>query len=377
MYRYLFGPVPSRRLGVSLGVDLVTHKICSLDCVYCECGNTTELTLERKEYVPYKEVIDELKHYFSNHPAPDYITFSGSGEPTLNSRIGDVIEYIKVGAECKTATENSSDKSTKVYEDGQPRISAGAPGVSVAVLTNGTLLGDRAVREALLKADLVMPSLDAASLSAFEKINRPHKGINLDSYIEGLVDFRKVYTGKIALEILILPGFNDSRADLELLKQACYRINPDVIQLNTLDRPGALTDLTPAPHETLEKIKEFLQTDSENRLPYGRELNQMESCSGKTLNQLEITPGNDMIRSIEVEIIASAPKRQENRAYRKDMESAILETVHRRPCTLEDLASILGSHINEINKYLSALELNGQILSVPQPRGIFYHSVKR
>lgn len=362
MYKYLFGPVPSRRLGVSLGVDLVTHKICSLDCVYCECGKTTELTLERREYVPYKEVVDELDHYFSNHPAPDYITFSGSGEPTLNSRIGDVIKYIKGRGAFKTATNNSSDEKKSDYEKDRLNTSESGSEIAVAVLTNGTLLGDGEVREALLKADLVMPSLDAASLSSFEKINRPHKSINLNSYIQGLVDFKKIYRGKMALEILILPGFNDSRADLNLLRDACYRINPDTIQLNTLDRPGALASLKPATGETLEEIKNFLQYSQDKiDLAFQPESNALE----------------DPIKSIPVEIIASAPKRLENRAYRKDMESAILETVHRRPCTSEDLASILGSHINEINKYLSTLELNGQILSVSQERGLFYHSVKK
>ena len=95
MYKYLFGPVPSRRLGMSLGVDLVPHKVCSLNCSYCECGRTTLLTLNRKEYIPYDEVTAEIEHYLKNNPAPDFITFSGSGEPTLNSRIGDVLNFIK------------------------------------------------------------------------------------------------------------------------------------------------------------------------------------------------------------------------------------------------------------------------------------------
>ena len=95
MYKYIFGPVPSRRLQMSLGVDLVPHKVCSLDCVYCECGKTTKLTLERKEYVPKKAVLKELSHFLDNNPAPDYITFSGAGEPTLNSAIGEILSFIK------------------------------------------------------------------------------------------------------------------------------------------------------------------------------------------------------------------------------------------------------------------------------------------
>ena len=95
MYKYLFGPVPSRRLGMSLGIDLVPHKVCTLNCIYCECGRTTNLTLNREEYVSYDAVVEELKHYLSHNPAPDYITFSGSGEPTLNLRIGDILHIIK------------------------------------------------------------------------------------------------------------------------------------------------------------------------------------------------------------------------------------------------------------------------------------------
>ncbi len=338
MYKYLFGPVPSRRLGVSLGVDLVTHKICSLDCVYCECGNTTTLTLERKEYVPYKNVVAEIEHYFANHPDPDYITFSGSGEPTLNLKIGDVIEYIKQSK----------------------------PTISVAVLTNGTLLKDEAVRKSLLKADLVIPSLDAASIESFQRINRPHNSINLDVYIQGLIDFREIYKGRMALEILILPGFNDSKTDVELLKDACYKIKPDIVQLNTLDRPGTLDNLIPASRELLEEIQRFIQ--------YRESVNRMEHEFEK-LKSRDPIGYSQSSKSISVEIIASC-KRKDNRAYRNDIESAILETIYRRPSTPEDLASILGSHINEINKYLSTLEQSGKIISAIQKRGIFYHSVK-
>ena len=134
MYKYLFGPVPSRRLGMSLGVDLVPKKVCSLDCVYCEVGHTTKLTTERKEYIPYDKVTSELEHYFANNPNPDYITFSGAGEPTLNSRIGDVLQFIK-------------------------QIK---PDIPLAVLTNGTLLSDKNVRDELMDANVVLPSLDAA-----------------------------------------------------------------------------------------------------------------------------------------------------------------------------------------------------------------------
>jgi wyosine [tRNA(Phe)-imidazoG37] synthetase (radical SAM superfamily) len=307
MYKYLFGPVPSRRLGMSLGIDLVPKKVCSLDCVYCEVGPTTKLTLERKEYILYDKVTAELKDYFSGNPEPDFLTFSGSGEPTLNKRLGDVLEFVK---------------SIK-------------PHIPVAVLTNGTLLYDETVRSELLKADVVLPSLDAAIESSFRKINQPVPGLNMRSYIQGLVDFRKEYSGEIWLEILIIPGYNNNKENLEALKAAFKKIKPERIQLNTLDRPGNLSELKAANRKELQEIVDYWKL------------------------------GN-------VEIIAAAPERKEVKSYRKDMESAILGTISRRPCTLDDLTRILGLHVNEINKYLDVLENEDKIEAVRQERGLFY-----
>ena len=307
MYKYLFGPVPSRRLGMSLGVDLVPKKVCSLNCVYCEVGHTSKLTTNRMEYIPYNKVIAELKDYFNNNPDPDYITFSGSGEPTLNSRIGDVLQFIK-------------------HEK---------PKIPVAVLTNGTLLYDKQVRSELMDADVVLPSLDAATESAFQKINRPAKELTMDKYIQGLVDFRKEYTGQIWLEVFILPEYNTSVEDLKALKKAFMQIKPDEIQLNTLDRPGTVKDLSPANKDSLQKIVDFW------KLP-------------------------------NVVIITAAPERKEIKSYRKDAETAILETINRRPCTVDDLVKILDLHINEINKYLDVLESENKIESIWQERGVFY-----
>ena len=226
MYKHLFGPVPSRRLGMSLGVDLVPHKVCSLNCIYCECGATTRLTTARDEYVPLKEVLAELGHFFGHHPDPDYITFSGAGEPTLNSRFGEVLSFIK------------REK----------------PGIRTAVLTNGTLFSDRDVRRELLQADVVLPSLDAATGAAFRKINRPPKHLTVDTYIAGLVEFRKEYRGEIWLEVFILPGYNDDKENLAALREAILNVKPDRVQLNTLDRPGVIGGLRAATREELEKI---------------------------------------------------------------------------------------------------------------------------
>ena len=310
MYKYLFGPVPSRRLGMSLGVDLVPHKVCSLDCVYCECGPTTKLTLQRMEYIPYVKVTAELDHYFSNDPDPDYITFSGSGEPTLNSRVGDVLRYIK------------KEK----------------PAIPVAVLTNGTLLGDAAVRKEILDADVVLPSLDAATQDVFLRINRPAVGLNIRDYVGGLEAFRDMFTGQIWLEVFIIPGCNDNRTELAALRKAIRRIRPDKIQLNTLDRPGTVGDLEAASRSRLQQVIDYWQLE-------------------------------------HAEIISDPVQRKNIQSYRKDTETAILETIARRPCTPEDLAGILGLHVNEVNKYLDVLEAESKITPVRQQRGIFYRSV--
>lgn len=307
MYKYLFGPVPSRRLGMSLGIDLVPHKVCTLNCVYCECGRTTNLTLERKEYVPVDEILIELTQFLKENTAPDYITFSGAGEPTLNSGIGKIIRFIKSNFQ----------------------------NIPVAVLTNGTLLSSEQVRKELLPADLVLPSLDAATERTFRKINIPEKTLNIADYIQGIVDFRKEYSGKINLEIFIIPDYNDSTEELDKLKEAILKINPDMVQLNTLDRPGTVKNIRAASNIELQKIVDYWKLDN-------------------------------------VIIIASAPSRKKIKSYRKDTESAILETIARRPCTLTDLSQILGKHINEVNKYLDVLESEKKITTIEQQRGLFY-----
>ena len=307
MYKYLFGPVPSRRLDMSLGIDLVPKKVCSLNCVYCEVGETTKLAVDRMEYVKVDKIFAELKEFMSNNPKIDYITFSGSGEPTLNSKIGEVLSHVK-----------------QHY-----------PEVKTAILTSGALLADKRLRTEILASDVILPSLDAASQSVFEKINQPNPNLKIDTYIQGLVDMRKEYKGNIWLEVFLLKNYNDTPDELMLLKEAILKIKPDMIQLNTLDRPGAVSGLKAL-------TKEELQTVADNwNIP-------------------------------NVEIIASASQRTTLESFSTDIEATILATIARRPCTLNDLHQVLGIHINEINKYLGTLELNSKIKSVELDRGAFY-----
>lgn len=205
---YLFGPVPSRRLGLSLGVDLVPFKTCSLDCVYCQLGrDTTEKTTKRKEYVPIELVLEELKKKISDGLQADFITLSGSGEPTLNLRLGELIDEIK-----------------KITD------------IPVAVLTNGTLLIDKGVRADCAKADVVLPSLDAGDEETFQKINRPHYDINLEKLVKGLCAFRKEFDGQIWLEAFLLDGFNTEPEQITKIRKLVELIGPDKIQLNTAVR---------------------------------------------------------------------------------------------------------------------------------------------
>ena len=307
MYKYLFGPVPSRRLGMSLGVDLVPKKVCSLNCVYCEVGETTKLTVDRMEYVKYDKIVAELQQFMSNKPNIDYITFSGSGEPTLNSRIGEILTYIKQNY----------------------------PHVKTAILTSGALLSNPKLRAEILEADVILPSLDAASQKVFEKINRPDPNLTIATYIEGLIDLRKEYKGQVWLEVFLLKGYNDSPEELELIRNAILKIKPNIVQLNTLDRPGTIEGLVALTKEELQEVKHLWD------IP-------------------------------DVEIIASAALRTDVDSYNTDIEGTILATIARRPCTLGDLHQILGIHVNEINKYLGTLESNNTIKTTTLDRGVFY-----
>ena len=205
---HLFGPVPSRRLGRSLGVDLIPPKTCPYDCLYCEVGPTTHQTLERRDYGT-DAIIQELKDHLGHSEVElDFITLAGSGEPTLNLGLSRIIKAVKE----MTSTP-------------------------VAVLTNGALLYLPEVREALAAATLVLPSLDAAREETFRLINRPLPDFSLEQLLAGLKAFRQEFAGQIWLEVMMLKGLNDKEADLTALRQAIRKIAPDKVQLNTAVRP--------------------------------------------------------------------------------------------------------------------------------------------
>jgi len=229
---YIFGPVPSRRLGRSLGVDLVPFKTCTYDCIYCQLGRTTNKTIERKEWVPVDCIIEQLSSKLNSKP--DYITLSGSGEPTLYSSIEELISKIKEITD-----------------------------IPVAVLTNGSLLWMPEVRSALKAADLVIPSLDAGSNQKFQYVNRPHNKITFNKMLDGLVKFREEYSGKYWLEVFLLAGVTTTEAEIDKLKACISSILPDKVQVNTVTRPPAEDFAEPVTQNQLQTITEKLYEKAE------------------------------------------------------------------------------------------------------------------
>ncbi len=309
--KYLFGPIPSRRLGLSLGVDLVPYKTCSLDCIYCECGATTNLTLERKEYIPLKSLIEELTNTLNENPKIDYITFSGNGEPTLHSRIGEVIAFIK----------------------------SNYPHLKICLLTNSTLLSDPQVINDVAEIDLIIPSLDTVNLCEFRKINRPCIDISIDEIIQGLIDFRQKSNAKMLLEILVLKVINDSIKTFQDLRPYLKSINPDKIQLNTLDRPGVLNDIFPVEKQQLEKLISVINDIATTEIVAKFAYKQSETTS--------------------------------NKIY-ENIDEKILDFISRRPCTKEDVLFALEIDEKSLEKSLMNMKNNKTIKTNNGQRGIFY-----
>ena len=295
----VFGPVPSRRLGFSLGVDLVPFKTCTLDCVYCQLGPTTHKTLKRKEYIPTEEILPEVEKVLNKGKRIDYITFSGSGEPTLHSGIGKMISRIK-------------------------RISS----IPVAVITNGTLLNQGQVQEDLWAADLVIPSLDAVDERIFQRINRPHASLNTKMFIRGLDDFAGKFPGKIWLEVMLVRGLNDSKEHIQKIANITGRLPVEKVQLNTPHRPPA---------------EDFARTVS------SLDLRRQDRIFGGNCEIIpDLTPAREKILPNE---------------ETENMAEAILSLIKRRPVSLDDISLALGGSRNEILKYLEFWSTRGKIKS--------------
>ena len=233
-YRYLFGPVPSRRFGRSLGIDLSRPKTCSLDCVFCQLGRTTKKSVERKEYVPTGDVISELKDWLKTDGQADYITLSGSGEPTLHSHFGEVLKCIR---------ENSK--------------------IPALLLTNGTMLYLPEVRKAASHANIVKVSLSGWDDASYAKVNRPHPALRFDMLVKGEKAFRTEYAGKLFLEVFLIKGINAAPEDIRKIAALAKAIAPDRVQLNTAVRPPAEDFALPLTREEMENLSELFDPKAE------------------------------------------------------------------------------------------------------------------
>ena len=308
---YVFGPIASRRLGVSLGVDLVPPKTCPLDCVYCEAGKTTDLTRERREDVPVDKVLEELDAVLSKHPKLDYVTFSGSGEPTLNSRIGDVVRFVK-----------------RNY-----------PEYPLCLLTNAMLFGDEQLLKDIAEVDLAVPSLDGSNAEEFEKINRPVPGFSFDRFVDDLVRFTQNTKSRVNLELFIVPGVNDGDASIARFVELIKRMRVDLVQLNTLDRPGVEKFVVPSTpentHRFIAALAPFVPVEAVGVFRY------RAPVPGKKFTATE-------------------------------SQRRILELIRRRPATLPDLALALELPESITEKILDELFAAGKVGIERQARGVFY-----
>jgi wyosine [tRNA(Phe)-imidazoG37] synthetase (radical SAM superfamily) len=306
--KYTYGPVPSRRLGHSLGVDIIPHKNCSFDCVYCQLGRTTCKTLDRKEYAPARDILSEIEQILKREETIDYITFSGSGEPTLHLRIGHLIDELK--------------KLTSI---------------PIAVLTNGSLLHMSEVRNDLLHADVVLPTLCATNQDVFEKVNRGHTDLRIETIIQGLIDFRKVFKGKIWLELMFVKGLNDMPDEINRLQKKIEKIKPDIIHLNTVVRPPSEDYAEALSFKDLERIKQIIG-----------ERAQIIADFHTDARLSKIT----------------------------DRSAHVLSMIKRRPVTLDDIVNVIGLSKNEILKIVVQLEDQGEIQSSKQGEKTYYQFIK-
>ncbi|MBN2272223.1 MAG: radical SAM protein [Sedimentisphaerales bacterium] len=306
-FKYLYGPVPSRRLGWSLGVDIVPLKVCTLDCIYCQLGRTPKTTVERSEYVSIDSVLAELTERMEAGLEADYITIAGSGEPTLNSQLGKLLDAIK-----------------KITD------------IPLTVLTNGTLFFREDVRADCLKADVVLPSLDAGDEETFRRINRPHADISIEKLVSGLSAFRKEFSGLIWLEVFLVAGLNTNTQQIAALKALIEQIAPDKIHLNTAVRPTAEPDVAAATHEKLVSIAAEL----------GERCEVIADFSGG------------------LPLVAHATATAED----------VFSMLKRRPCSLADISAGLSIPANLTVKHLTTLQQQGLIESYHKSRTVFFRA---
>jgi len=333
--KFLYGPVASRRLGLSLGVDIIPFKVCTLDCVYCQLGATTEKTTERREYVPAEVILAEISDMVKKGLKADFITIGGSGEPTLNSQLGQIIDGIR-----------------KITD------------IPVAILTNGTLLYRQDVRADCAKADVVLPSLDAGDGQAFEEVNCPHKDIVIETLISGLCDFRNEFSGQIWLEVFLIEGLNTNAGQIEKIKEAIERIQPDKVQLNTAVRPTTRAGIKKVDAKKLEEIAQELGEKCEVVADFSP-ARYSEPMSGHPQDVVYPTVAGGM-----------SPVGNMSQGGDPEKMETLLSMLKRRPCSLEDIHSALGIGRIEALKYITHYQQNSIVDSFEKDGIIFFKAIR-
>lgn len=312
---YVFGPVASRRLGISLGVDPIRQKCCTLDCVYCEAGKTGELTCQRRNFAPLEMIQAELADALKEAPRLDYITFSGTGEPTLYLPLAELAQWIKTNY----------------------------PAYKICLLTNGTLLHDPEVRKVLEFVDLAMPNFDASNDEELAIINRPAAGITVESIADGIRSACREYPGKIALELFIVPGVNDDQTSISRFAGYIKSFaGLRSVQLNTLDRPGVEEWVKPAPAETIRKFIAALES---------------------------IVP----VEAVGRYRFRSYALRED--VVLQELDHDLLELLRRRSATAEDIALTLKISPEKARERAEELLKGGMLCAEKMERGIFYSAV--
>ncbi len=312
-FKYIFGPVPSGRLGRSLGLDLLGHPICDFDCLYCEVGKTRVHTLTRKPWVKAETILNELDTWLSlGLPLPEYITLGGKGEPCLNSEMGTIIQGVHHLA----------------------------PKIPVAVLTNGTLLGNPEVSEAISQAEVVLPSMDTLIDSEFRKLNRPCPGLNLEAICSGILAWGSNYKGSIYLEILLVAGINDTETNLRAMVSFCRTLAPDRIDVVTMTRPGAYSAARPVDVATINTWRAALSPAQKNA---------SFSHAAKT---------------IEPRLSASMDDMQ--------LRKAILNSIAIRPQTVQQIGLAMGTSEGQVKKVIDHLVVTRQITVIIDAGSTFY-----
>ena len=309
---YVFGPVASRRLGMSLGVDPIRRHTCTLDCIYCEAGKTEELTCCRQEFAPLEVVQNELKEALADNPVLDYITFSGTGEPTLYLHLAELACWIK-----------------KNY-----------PQYKICLLTNGTLLNDPEVCKVLEYVDLAMPNFDASNDEELAIINRPAAGITVENLAQGIRNAARLHPGKLALELFVVPGVNDNDASISRFAEYIRSFDGlQSVQLNTLDRPGVVEWIKPASGDTIRKFiaafEDIVPVEAVGRF----------RCRSRSLQ-----------KSVALD----------------ELDNALLASLSRRPATAEDIAVMFNISAEDARNHAEALLSSGILCAEKMERGIFY-----